>query len=60
MQFMNCSLDKLVRNLKDEDFKYLTEEYSGKQLKLLKEKGIYPYEYMNNFKRFNEDKLSDK
>ena len=26
MQFMNSSLDKLVKNLSDEDFKYLLEE----------------------------------
>ena len=26
MQFMNSSLDKLVKNLSDEDFKYLIEE----------------------------------
>ena len=37
MQFMNCSLDKLVKNLIDEDFKYLSEEYSGERLKLVKE-----------------------
>ena len=60
MQFMNSSLDKLVKNLNDKDFKYLSEEFSGEQLKLVKEKGIYPYEYMNSFKRFNEDKLPDK
>ena len=29
-------------------------------MRLIKEKGIYPYEYMNNFKRFSEDKLPDK
>ena len=26
MQFLNPSLDKLVKNLSDEDFKYLVEE----------------------------------
>ena len=60
MQFMNSSLDKLVKTLNDKDFKYLNEEFSAEQLKLVKEKGIYPYEYMNSFKRFNEDKLPDK
>ena len=60
MLFMNSSLDKLVKNLSDEDFKYLSEEFSGEQLKLVKEKGIYPYEYMNSFKRFKESKLLDK
>ena len=57
MQFMNCSLDKLVKNLVDKDFKYLVKEFSCESLELLKQKGAYPYEYMNSFKRFNEDKL---
>ena len=29
MQFMNSSLDALVKNLPDNDFKYLSEEFSG-------------------------------
>ena len=57
MQFMNCGLDKLVKNLSDEDFKYLVKEFGSEKLKILKHKGAYPYEYMNSFKRFNEDKL---
>ena len=36
MQFMNSSLDKLVKNLSDRDFKYLIEEFGSKNLKLLK------------------------
>ena len=27
MQFLNSSLDKLVKNLSDEDFKFLVEEF---------------------------------
>ena len=57
MQFLNSSLDKFVKNLVDKDFKYLVEEISSENLELLKQKGAYPYEYMNSFKRFNEDKL---
>ena len=38
MQFMNSSLDKLVKNVSDEDFKYLVEEFHSKYLKLLKQK----------------------
>ena len=57
MQFMNSSLDKLVKNLSDEDFKYLVEEFGSENLELLKQKGDYPYEYMNSFERFNEKKL---
>ena len=50
---MNSSLDKLNKNLSDEDFKYLVEEFDSKHLKMLKQKGDYPYEYMNNFKISN-------
>ena len=54
---MNSSLDKLAKNLSDEDFKYLSEEFSGAQLELVKKKGVYPYEYFNSFGQFKEDKL---
>ena len=57
MQFMNSSLDKLVKNLSDEDFKYLVEEVGSENLELLKQKGTYPYEYMDSFEKFNEEKL---
>ena len=57
MQFMNSGLDNLVRNLSDEDFKYLLEEFGSKNLGLLKQRGAYPCEYMNSFERFNEEKL---
>ena len=60
MQFMNSSLDTLVKNLMDEDFKYLSEEFSGKFLEIDKEKGVYPYEYMDGFKKFSENKLPEK
>ena len=43
MQFMNSSLDSLVKNLSDNDFKYLSEEFSGEFLKLVKQKGVYQY-----------------
>ena len=60
MQIINSSLDKLVKNLSDEDFKYLVEEFGSKNLELLKQKGAYPYEYMNSFEKFNEEKLPSK
>ena len=56
IQFMNSSLDKLVRNLSDADFKYLVEKFGFKNLKLLKQKGAYPYEYMNSSERCKEKK----
>ena len=54
---MNSSFDKLVKKLSDEDFKYFIEEFSSENLELLKQKGAYPYEYMNSFEKFNEEKL---
>ena len=56
-QFIYSSLVRLVKSLLDEDFKYLVEEFGPKNVELLKQKGNYPYEYMNSFERFNEKKL---
>ena len=60
IQSMNSSLEKLVKNLSGDDFKYLTEEFGFKNLGLLKQKGASPYGYMENFTRFNEEKLRVK
>ena len=60
MQFMNSSLDKLVKYLSDEDCKQLVDEFGCKTLELLKQKGAYPYEYLNSFERFNEEILPTK
>ena len=40
MQFMNSSLDKLVKNLSDNDFKYLAKEFGSKNLERLKKRGL--------------------
>ena len=53
MQFMNSSLDSLVKNLSDNDFKYL----SGDLLELVKQKGVYPYEYTDSFKKVFDEQL---
>ena len=57
MQFKNSGLDKLVKNLSDENFKYLVGEFGFENLELLKEKGAYPYQYMDSFEKFDEEKL---
>ena len=57
---MNPSLDSLVKNLSDNDFKYLSEEFSGEFLILVKQKGVYRYEYMDSFKTFSENKLPNR
>ena len=42
IKFMNSSLDNLVTNLLDEDFKYLVEEFGSENLEILKQKGAFP------------------
>ena len=59
MLFMTSSLDKLAKNLSDKDFKYLSEEFSGEKLELVKKKDVYSYEYFNNFEKFKESELPD-
>ena len=41
MQFMNSSQNKLVKNLLNNYFKYLREEFNGNLIQLVKQKVIY-------------------
>ena len=59
-KFMSTSLEALVDNLPEESFYSLKREYGEDKLKILKRKGVYPYEYMNSEERFNETKLPPK
>ena len=60
MQFMNFRLESLVKNLSDNDFKYLFEEFSGEFLKLVKQKGVYLYKFIDSFKKSSESKLPNR
>ena len=42
MQFMNSTVDALVKNLSYNDFKYLSHQFSGDLLELIKQKIVYP------------------
>ena len=57
MHFMNSGLDGLVIRLPGNGFKYLSQEFSGQLLELVKQKCVYPFEHMNSFKGFFDDKL---
>ena len=53
IQFMNSSLDALIKHLSDtfsNNFKHLSQEFSVSLLELVKEKGVYSYEYIDSFK----------
>ena len=60
LQFMNQSLAKLVKNLPEDAYKYTNEVFKGEKLQLMKQKGVYPYDYMSNFDKFNDTQLSTK
>jgi hypothetical protein len=75
LQFLNSSLEKLVDVMKKDqgvdNFKYLKHEFSricerfrvqptADRLKLLLSKGVYPYDYMDSFDRFDEVALPPK
>ena len=59
-QFMSSSLDKLVSNLPRESLKYTSKEFQDKELELMSQKGVYPYDYMDSFEKFNESQLPIK
>ena len=59
-QFLSLSLDKLVKNLPDESFKYISEEFQDQKLNLMKRKGIFPYDFMDNFEKFERTELPSK
>lgn len=53
-EFLSPSLETLVKNLSENAFKLLSQEFDNKILDLVKRKGFYPYEYMSNFVKFYE------
>ena len=55
-QFISQSLAKLSSNLPEDRFIYTGGEIDG-DYNLMKMKGVYPYDYMDSFSRFNENQL---
>ena len=59
-QFMSSSLDKLVSNLPKDDLIYISKAFKGKRLNLMSQKGVYPYDFMDSFEKFNQMELPTK
>ena len=59
-QFMSSSLDKLVSNLPAEALKYTNKRFQKEKFKLMTRKGVYPYDYMDSFEKFNKTELPTK
>ena len=56
MKFMLSSVEALVNNLSEDDFKNLEKYFTPKEIKLLKQKGFYPYEYMDDIEKLKDTK----
>ena len=59
-QFMSSSLDKLVNNLPKDDLIYTSKVFKGKRLNLMSQKGVYPYDFMDSFKKVNQTEIPTK
>ena len=57
LKFMSSSLGALVNNLPKNGFKNISKYYTPEEVELIKQKGFYPYEYMNTEEKFNDTKL---
>ena len=54
LKFMSSSLGALVNNLPKDAFKNLLKYFTPKQAEILKQKGFYPYEYMDSIEKFKD------
>ena len=58
--FLNKSLDYLTKTIDDHDRISLKQEFGEENYQLLTKKGIYPYDYFDNIKKYNGQKLPNK
>ena len=58
--FLNKSLDYLTKTMNDEDRLSLKQEFGEENYKLLTKKGIYPYDYFDNTKKYKQNILPIK
>ena len=59
-QFMSFSLDRLAANLPEEKYKYTSGVFKNDQLALMKKNGVYPYDFMDGFDKFDYKELPTK
>ena len=58
---MALSLDKLASNLGEDQWKQLRKFYKGEEVfRLMRQKAVYTYEYVDSWKKFEETSLQQK
>jgi len=65
--FMTASIDSLISSMKTSDkqkrlvFKYSSEEFiNDEEFNLMIQKGVYPYDYIDNYDKFSDNNLPKK
>ena len=56
MKFLLSSVEALVNNLPEEGFKNIEKYFTPEQVKLLKQKGFFPYDYMDDIEKLKDSK----
>ena len=56
LKFMASSLEALVNNLPEDALNNLEKYFTTKQVKLLKQKGFFPYDYMDSIEKLKDTK----
>ena len=56
LKFMASSLEALVNNLPEGTLNNLNKYFTDKQVKLLKQKGFFPYDYMDKIEKLKDTK----
>ena len=54
-RFLQQGLGDIAESMKSEDFKIMTDFY--KDINLLKQKGVYPYDYIDSIEKLKETQL---
>ncbi|CAB3978273.1 Gastrula zinc finger [Paramuricea clavata] len=60
IQFMASSLEALVSNLSPEDFKIVGKRWKGEDFNLVTQKGVFPYEYLNDISKLDTEGLPSR
>ena len=57
---MSSSLEELAGNLSPEDFRIVGKRWQGEDFKLVTQKGIFPYEFMDDISKLQSEGLPSK
>ena len=56
LKFLNSSIEALVKNLPKDGFKNLEKYFTPEQVKLLKQKEFFPYDYLEDIEKLKDKK----